>query len=132
MHQDPTTNSAAQDAATKCSNISPFSFAPSRTNCQARTPVKYVGNMANAATDKFKYAAVASCESRLPHDNRSNRTPIAKSAIGKWMSPICCACFGKKIVRKSKGFTMLKPTAKKLSNLQEMRFLIGSAGDWIG
>jgi len=27
---------------------------------------------------------------------------------------------------------MLKPTAKKLSNLQEMRFLIGSAGDWIG
>src|SRR5215469_15354675 len=87
--------------------------------------------MAKAATDKFKYAAIASCESRLPLDNRSNRTPIAKSAIGKWMSTICCACFGKKIVRKSKGFTILKPTANKLSNLQEKQFL-GSAWDWIG
>ena len=28
------------------------------------------------------------------------------SAIGKWMSTMCCACFASKIVRRSKGFTI--------------------------
>src|ERR1700739_1932145 len=99
-------NSVARMAATKCSNRRPSSFAPLRANCHASMPVASVGRMKAAATDTFRYAAPANCDSRLPRERTSNPTPMMNNAIGKWMSTTCCACFSRTIVRKSKGLTI--------------------------
>jgi hypothetical protein len=117
-HQDRITITAAIEAAATWNNNKPLSFSPSSANSHAKRPVSTVGTTITAAIEMFKYAALASCDSRLPRDSRSNPTPVINNAIGKWISTTCCACFASRIVRRSKGLTIFVIGSVRLNVLR--------------
>ena len=51
---------------------------------------------------------------------RLNATAEMNSAIGKWISTTCCACFASSAVLRSKGFIML---ATCLRSFNALKFL---------
>src|ERR1700740_3248903 len=47
----------------------------------------------------------------------SNASAEMNSAIGKWISTTCCACFARQTVLRSKGFTISLPLLEFLRRL---------------